>query len=250
MNRSTGEHKHVMMFYEWETPKSRLWVIEATPNQCRRQDYDTLFLRNQGYVPRRYKWIDEPDNNDPVIEGHIHCKYPLDECGDCIKLGEEMTIEIDASDEDGDLLYYEWVSYFGYFIVEGETTYVDTTLENFITYLAPVDPWWPDDYLYVSVWDNRGGYAFIDAELTAYEGSYSCLCGDANNDGAVGAGDITFLLSYLFRGGPPPQDPTMRADANNDCTIGAGDVSYLLSYLFRNGPPPECCWFSPSSREQ
>jgi hypothetical protein len=240
---------HVMMLYELIPPDS-IRVIEATPSKVTDQNkYCTQDLLNQGYVPRRYKWIEDLDNNDPVIEGHIHCKYPVDECGDCIKLGEEMTIEVDASDEDGDLLYYEWVSYYGSFVVDGETTYVDTTTDNFITYLAPFDPWFPDDYLYVNVWDNRGGYAFIDAELTAYEEGHSCLCGDANDDGTVTGADVTHLLTYLFRGSYPPPDPILRADANNDCTIGAGDITYLLTYLFRQGLPPECCWFSPTGEE-
>ena len=250
MNRSTGEHKHVRMFYQWDVPNSWMWVIEATPRQCKTEKYYAQDLLNQGYVPRRYKWIYDPANNDPVITGHIQCKYPLDECGDCIKLGEEMTIEIDAYDPDGDPLFYEWVSYFGHFVVDGETTYVDTTTENYITYLAPVEPWWPDDHLYVSVWDNRGGYDWIDGELKAYEEGYSCLCGDANNDGLVGAGDIVYLISYLHRGGDPPPDPYLRGDANNNCEVEPGDVVYLIAYCFRDGPPAECCWFSPSSREQ
>ena len=66
------------------------------------------------------------------------------------------------------------------------------------------------------------------------------LCGDANADGVVQAGDIVFLLSYLFRNGPAPKCPFERGDANGDGTVQAGDVVYLISYLFRNGPLPDC----------
>jgi immune inhibitor A len=63
------------------------------------------------------------------------------------------------------------------------------------------------------------------------------VAGDANGDGAVGAGDIVFLISYLYRGGPAPQ-PMAAGDANNSCDVEAGDVVYLISYLYRGGPPP------------
>jgi len=67
------------------------------------------------------------------------------------------------------------------------------------------------------------------------------VCGDANYDGAVGAGDVVYLLSYLFRGGDPPPCPMIgRADANYDGSVGAGDIVFLLSYLFRGGAAPVC----------
>lgn len=63
------------------------------------------------------------------------------------------------------------------------------------------------------------------------------LSGDANGDGAVGAGDVVFLINYLFRQGPPPDFPE-QGDINGDCIIESGDIVYLLNYLYRNGPPP------------
>ena len=61
--------------------------------------------------------------------------------------------------------------------------------------------------------------------------------GDANGDWTVGAGDVVYLLNYLFRGGAPPV-PLEAGDCNGDGAVGAGDVVYLLNYLFRGGPPP------------
>ncbi len=68
------------------------------------------------------------------------------------------------------------------------------------------------------------------------------LCGDANGDGMIAAGDIVYLISYLFRSGPPPV-PLCIGDANCDGAVAAGDIVYLISYLFRSGPPPcpYCC---------
>jgi hypothetical protein len=61
--------------------------------------------------------------------------------------------------------------------------------------------------------------------------------GDANQDGAINASDVIYLIAYLFRGGPPPY--VMEAgDANSDGEVNAADIVYLIQYLFRGGPPP------------
>ncbi|NIM97659.1 MAG: hypothetical protein GTO24_06135 [candidate division Zixibacteria bacterium] len=61
--------------------------------------------------------------------------------------------------------------------------------------------------------------------------------GDTNFDGVIEAGDIVYLLNYLYRNGDPP--PNMCAgDVNGDGQIQAGDIVYLINYLFRNGDPP------------
>lgn len=101
-----------------------------------------------------------------------------------------------------------------------------------------------DSLRYIKVVDDGDG---------SYSGSYpgydlesivatlpTFVCGDANGDGQVTAGDLTYLASYLFAGGPAP-DPLMSADANGDCVITQGDLTYLASYLFAGGPPPNCC---------
>jgi hypothetical protein len=68
------------------------------------------------------------------------------------------------------------------------------------------------------------------------------LCGDCNSSGAVEAGDVVYLISYLYRGGPAPA-PLCVGDVNCDEGVAAGDVVYLISYLFRGGlsPCPYCC---------
>jgi len=244
MNRSTGEHKHVRMFYQWAIPNSWMTVIEATPKQCRRLDYNTDTLLSQGYVPRRYKWVDDPGNNDPVITGHLHCKYPQEECGDCIKHNEQMTIELDAYDPDGDPLHYVWWCYYGYFIVGGNPVPACTTYENYVIYQAP-DVWWNQDQLFVDVCDNHGGDTLAHYHVEVFDPEYTCICGDANDDLIIELGDVLYLISYLYKGGLPPEDPIERGDANNDCQINLGDLTYLIAYFYRGGYCPECCWFPP-----
>jgi hypothetical protein len=63
--------------------------------------------------------------------------------------------------------------------------------------------------------------------------------GDANNNGSVNILDITFEISYLYKGGPPP-DCNDEADANGNGTVNILDITYLISYLYKGGPAPIC----------
>ncbi len=70
---------------------------------------------------------------------------------------------------------------------------------------------------------------------------YPIICGDVNGRDGVSGGDLVYLITYLFRGGPPPRCPMLgRADCNSDGTIDAADVVTLVAYLFRLGAPPDC----------
>jgi hypothetical protein len=63
--------------------------------------------------------------------------------------------------------------------------------------------------------------------------------GDVNVDGIVNVGDIVYLVSYLYKGGPEPT-PMEAGDANCDGITNVGDIVYLVSYLYKGGPPPAC----------
>ncbi len=65
------------------------------------------------------------------------------------------------------------------------------------------------------------------------------LCGDPNRDGTVNIFDATYIISYLYLGGPAP-DPMVSADVNNSGEINVFDVTYLITYLYNSGPLPEC----------
>jgi len=64
----------------------------------------------------------------------------------------------------------------------------------------------------------------------------SVLCGDVNNDGSVDVADLTYLVDYLFRGGPAPIPWKCVGDFNGDGSVDVSDLSYLVDYLFRGGP--------------
>ena len=65
----------------------------------------------------------------------------------------------------------------------------------------------------------------------------SFLRGDANGDGVINSADVSYLINYLFIGGPAP-GPFEAGDANCDGSINSADVAYLINYLFIGGPPP------------
>ncbi len=61
--------------------------------------------------------------------------------------------------------------------------------------------------------------------------------GDVNQNGEIDATDVTYLINYLFMGGPEP-NPLESGDVNCDGAVDAVDVVYLINYLFISGPPP------------
>ncbi|MEE8149941.1 MAG: hypothetical protein V3T75_05760, partial [candidate division Zixibacteria bacterium] len=67
------------------------------------------------------------------------------------------------------------------------------------------------------------------------------ICGDVNFDGEfVGIIELTYLVDFVFRGGPPP--PFLpAADVNGDGEfVGILELTYLVDFVFRGGPAPVC----------
>ncbi|SYZ72712.1 exported hypothetical protein [Candidatus Zixiibacteriota bacterium] len=60
--------------------------------------------------------------------------------------------------------------------------------------------------------------------------------GDANGDGFINILDVSFIINYLYKGGPAPL--LIQGDANSNGSINILDVSYLINYLYKGGPPP------------
>jgi hypothetical protein len=67
------------------------------------------------------------------------------------------------------------------------------------------------------------------------------ICGDVTGNGIVDAGDLVWLLNYLFVHGPAPVWPSeLTGDVTGNGVTDAGDLVYLLNYLFVHGPAPHC----------
>ena len=65
------------------------------------------------------------------------------------------------------------------------------------------------------------------------------ICGDASGNGVVNALDVTFIINFLYKDGPPP-NPTAAADVNHSGTVNALDVTYLINFLYKGGVAPNC----------
>ncbi|SYZ73313.1 Serine protease, subtilase family (modular protein) [Candidatus Zixiibacteriota bacterium] len=68
------------------------------------------------------------------------------------------------------------------------------------------------------------------------------MAGDANNNGSINILDVSYIINFLYRGGPPPV-PLASADVNCNGATNIIDVSYLISYLYKSGPAP--CYYIP-----
>ncbi len=82
----------------------------------------------------------------------------------------------------------------------------------------------------------------LNYEPVAQSGSIYACAHRGNMDGEEGitVSDVTFLVDYLFKGGPAP-DPLESSDVNCDDETTVVDLSHLVDYLFRFGPPPCGC---------
>jgi hypothetical protein len=92
-----------------------------------------------------------------------------------------------------------------------------------------------------------GTFVFVDIEGRTFPPDvYGPFCwavvplhGDANGDTLINVGDAVYLITYIFRSGPPPQ-PLSAGDVNGDGNVNVGDAVFLITYIFRGGPHPVC----------
>ncbi|MFH2035425.1 MAG: S8 family serine peptidase [Candidatus Zixiibacteriota bacterium] len=82
---------------------------------------------------------------------------------------------------------------------------------------------------------DEGQLQRVKNELITVMETY--LRGDANNSKSINILDITYLISYLYKGGPAPEDLKL-GDADSNLTLNILDITYLISYLYKGGPAP------------
>ncbi len=81
-------------------------------------------------------------------------------------------------------------------------------------------------------WQNFGGG----------EGPCDCDPGNVNGDATINIFDITYIISYLYLGGPAPVPYELcNGDPNKDCTCNIFDITFVISFLYLGGPPPATC---------
>ncbi len=65
------------------------------------------------------------------------------------------------------------------------------------------------------------------------------MCGDVNCNTMINLLDVTYLIAYLYQGGPAPCSE-WAANVNGDAGINILDITYLIGYLYMGGPAPAC----------
>ncbi len=64
--------------------------------------------------------------------------------------------------------------------------------------------------------------------------------GDVNYEMGLNVADLSWLVDYLFFGGPAPSCPE-EGDVDGSGAINVADITYLVDYLFFLGPAPPAC---------
>lgn len=125
------------------------------------------------------------------------------------------------------------------------STYLQPDTGVILNLHISVAPWASEEFVVEIDTAYVGGYR---SSLTGPVGTYwphyepgqilvsVCDHGDANCDGSLNVNDLTFLVNYLFKGGPAPDSRGGDVDGNG--LINVTDLTYLVNYLFKGGPPP------------
>jgi hypothetical protein len=75
----------------------------------------------------------------------------------------------------------------------------------------------------------------FDEELFSFVIEPAYICGDVDGDESdPNVADLTYLVDYLFRSGPPPPVPEA-ANVDGMSGINISDLTTLVDYLFREG---------------
>ena len=64
-------------------------------------------------------------------------------------------------------------------------------------------------------------------------------CGDVKKDGALNVLDVTFLISYLYKGGPAPEN-WFNADVDHSGSVNILDLTRFINFLYKGGNNLTC----------
>jgi len=132
-----------------------------------------------------------------------------------------LTVQFTDLSDPEPTSYWRW--YFG----DGDTSIVKNPIHNYTqpgnyTVTLKIDP----DGLLIRKKENY--ITVFPAEI---------IPGDVNNSGEVNILDVTYLVGYLYKGGPEPL-PLNVGDTNCDGSINLLDITQIINYLYKGGPGP------------
>ncbi len=170
-----------------------------------------------------------------VSEGNV--APVLDPIGDqTAAAGQLLTFEIAAHDQNGDIVMF-WTEN----LPSGATLTENGWDAGLLRYTATVE-WTPTE----SDTGTHSGIQFvaddgslIDEEIISITVESAFICGDMDGNGeGPNVSDLTYLVDFLFRGGPSPDQTA--GDVNGDGGINVSDLTYFVDFLFRGGLPLNC----------
>ena len=108
-------------------------------------------------------------------------------------------------------------------------------------------PWYPGGQLFTFTVTANDGRA-TDSQVIHIIVLCGCCvkAGDANHSGLVNISDVTYIIAFLYQGGPRPSCDGCsigrypEADANGNGILNIADVTYLIRFLYQSGPAPIC----------
>jgi hypothetical protein len=174
-----------------------------------------------------------------VTVNNVNRPPDLDSIGDKTTLaGDLLSFAVTGYDADGDAvtLQAENLPIGASFIDEGW----DDSLEKYKGIFS-----WIPDTSQTGVFENihfiaNDGLLSADEYINiAVNEESTFICGDANASGDVNILDITFLINYIYKGGPAPE-PVVSGDVNSTGDINILDITYLINYIYKGGPEPFC----------
>ncbi len=106
------------------------------------------------------------------------------------------------------------------------------------------------DVEYSTTFSNASAQTFTPQFVLGYidiQQAYGCCAGmrgNVDNDplDAVNVSDLTYLVKFLFQGGPPADCPDEAdIDGLNGPEPNVADLTWLVAFLFQGGPDPVQC---------
>ncbi len=88
-------------------------------------------------------------------------------------------------------------------------------------------------------WPSGMVDVYTDIAVNQFITYTETVCGDADGNFSVNLLDITYLISYLYKGGPTPVH-MQAADPDGNGTTNILDITYLIAYLYKAGSRPVC----------
>ncbi len=161
-----------------------------------------------------------------------------------LELFPRLTWERTTDNDAGDSVKYTlWTSLDSTFGTYTETANLPDTFRT-LTYPVSSDTAY---YWKVKAIDRSSAITWSSQTFRFFTGSQGCCVGirgnvDDDAEDEVTVADITYLVGYLFLGGP---EPACFEEGNADGDINEGvnvaDLTYLVAHLFLGGPAPPSC---------